>query len=438
MKAIKSKRTLAMPMRFKVTTKISHSTTLYMPGKRFFLGCLLLSIISLNTLAQSDNFTRLETYRIHNIWKVTNLLIQSNGITTTEDASSESNVKIYVNDKKQIRITNQAETSYLGVKSNGSGKPVLVSHNTGSNGSITNWVIVKGTSTLKLYHPQTKRYLSCNQSGHPILVSAPDDAARRWRILKVQDNDDISSGRKCITYKDHNGKTAYVGTSEGGGVYKVRGSSSGKGWSFERYGDTYFIKSQFGPKHYLARPDNAKPGDALILSPDRNSPNVHWIVSGDKIFAADKPLYLSMNDEGSPCLANEGMSVEIKVPDQNKTPWFNKNYAVDLSTLSQPETTSSPLIKVDGRNVKVVEYAGGYFINTGGTNWKECSNANGSFNFKEQNRDQWSVYLFDSSRNIHIQLDLWKKTIFIGTGQNRSKLYSVSASHATMAKQPCR
>ncbi|MEO0828463.1 MAG: hypothetical protein AAFY67_22955 [Cyanobacteria bacterium J06642_9] len=55
----------------------------------------------------------------------------------------------------------------------------------------------------------------------------------------------------------------------------------------------------------------------------------------------------------------------------------------------------------------------GSYFQTGAKSWYE-RNAEGkkTFEFTETNRDDWSVYLLDSSRKVSIQIDNWTKKIF--------------------------
>lgn len=90
-------------------------------------------------------------------------------------------------------------------------------------------------------------------------------------------------------------------------------------------------------------------------------------------------------------------------------------------------TRSSSAAK--GWNVRTVSYQGGVFQMSGGRNWIE-SNRDGRHNFQEQNRDEWSVYLFDPSRGVNIQLDLHRKEIFYADRYNPSRrvLYRITGA----------
>jgi len=84
---------------------------------------------------------------------------------------------------------------------------------------------------------------------------------------------------------------------------------------------------------------------------------------------------------------------------------------------------------VNGYSVSSVEHANrGRFTKTGASSWTEYgNNGRAIFTFKERNRDEWSVYLFDQSRNVNIQLDLHRKKVRYGTNNGRmSDLYDIT------------
>ena len=85
--------------------------------------------------------------------------------------------------------------------------------------------------------------------------------------------------------------------------------------------------------------------------------------------------------------------------------------------------------KVNGMMVKKVTYkmgnSTGAFKNTAGKNWSEL-NKNGTSTFVETGRDDWSVYLFDKSRNVNIQLDLHTEEVLYGQkGSKLKPLYKI-------------
>lgn len=88
-----------------------------------------------------------------------------------------------------------------------------------------------------------------------------------------------------------------------------------------------------------------------------------------------------------------------------------------------------------GRNVTQITYSNGNqtlgrFEQTGVNQWIEYSDHNNSqFRFIERTRDDWSVYLFDGSRDVAIQLDLHRKKVVYRQGnQVAVDIYSINGS----------
>lgn len=107
--------------------------------------------------------------------------------------------------------------------------------------------------------------------------------------------------------------------------------------------------------------------------------------------------------------------------------------ALFISSSFASATTSFAAV-VNGRNVNTVEFASngntlGAFIQTGAKTWKEDSFEGNDFDFREMNRDDWSVYLRDASRGVNIQLDLHtKKVMYSDDNGNAFPLYDISRS----------
>ncbi|WP_068411709.1 MliC family protein [Labrenzia sp. OB1] len=94
-------------------------------------------------------------------------------------------------------------------------------------------------------------------------------------------------------------------------------------------------------------------------------------------------------------------------------------------------------IPVNGYNVSQVFHSNGSFSQAGGGQWEEL-NTQGrvAFLFQEQNRDEWSVYLFDASRSVSLQLDLHRKQVMYGIGnQGKTPLYAITNAIADVAPQ---
>jgi hypothetical protein len=82
--------------------------------------------------------------------------------------------------------------------------------------------------------------------------------------------------------------------------------------------------------------------------------------------------------------------------------------------------------QVTGHSVTFVEYPGGTFVQNEDGTWKELTHTN-IFSLKETSRDNSSVYLFDASRNISIQLDISRKEIYKSWDKpQKTKLYDVT------------
>jgi hypothetical protein len=91
---------------------------------------------------------------------------------------------------------------------------------------------------------------------------------------------------------------------------------------------------------------------------------------------------------------------------------------------------------VNGRNVTVVKYPNGSFAQLNPGHWRE-SNNDGVHDFAETNRDEWSVYMLDQSRDLTIQLDLFKKAIILNWDRPGGfKIYDIFSSEAPAAGGP--
>lgn len=87
---------------------------------------------------------------------------------------------------------------------------------------------------------------------------------------------------------------------------------------------------------------------------------------------------------------------------------------------------TAPLLGgINGYNVQVVMHSTGAFVQLNSTDWVENS-ADAYFTFKEVNRDDWSVYLYDSSRDVSIQLDLHRNEVIYTDAQTNFVLYTIT------------
>src|SRR5215211_96602 len=93
----------------------------------------------------------------------------------------------------------------------------------------------------------------------------------------------------------------------------------------------------------------------------------------------------------------------------------------------------------NGRNTNLVDFGTfdgrllGTFIQMNTQTWVERhENGTPSFSFNERGRDDWSVYLFDSSRNVSLQLDLHTRKIMYSDANSPQsrELYQVRNASA--------
>ena len=100
---------------------------------------------------------------------------------------------------------------------------------------------------------------------------------------------------------------------------------------------------------------------------------------------------------------------------------------------SVPRTTvRAPAVSIKGRNLRHVEYIGGYFNYVSNRRWAEYKKGRRTAHatFVETQRDEWSVYLRKSD-GARVQLDLHTKQVNL----NGRKLYSIIRA-STSARYP--
>jgi hypothetical protein len=88
-----------------------------------------------------------------------------------------------------------------------------------------------------------------------------------------------------------------------------------------------------------------------------------------------------------------------------------------------------------GADATEVDYGAGAFAMAGAGRWRE-RNGDGSHEFEETGRDEWSVYLLDRSRDVRIQLDLFRREVILDEHGARRVLYAIRGAHAGGIPQP--
>ncbi|MEO9530100.1 MliC family protein [Roseibium sp.] len=92
---------------------------------------------------------------------------------------------------------------------------------------------------------------------------------------------------------------------------------------------------------------------------------------------------------------------------------------------------------VSGFNVDQVFHAQGSFSNAGGGQWEEL-NQNGqvAFRFEERGRNEGAVFLYDTSRDVSLQLDLVRGQVMYGVySEPKQPLYAITNAIADVQAQ---
>jgi hypothetical protein len=102
-------------------------------------------------------------------------------------------------------------------------------------------------------------------------------------------------------------------------------------------------------------------------------------------------------------------------------------------TMSQPPRSE----RVDGSNLSRADFADGRFELSGGR-WSEYGrDGRPRYQFEETGRDEWSVYLLDRSRNVAIQLDVYRHMVTVAeNGGPRADLYAITDAAASPRRDP--
>lgn len=133
-------------------------------------------------------------------------------------------------------------------------------------------------------------------------------------------------------------------------------------------------------------------------------------------------------DDASIYLFDASRSVQLQLNIATRTILYADPTNPQMRPIYQISNVS---IVVNGWNASRVSYAQGAFRLVAPGQWVEKGNNGSVFNFTERMRDDWSVYLFDGSRGVEIQLDLFtRKIMYNQSGQPRSPLYEVTGASA--------
>lgn len=155
----------------------------------------------------------------------------------------------------------------------------------------------------------------------------------------------------------------------------------------------------------------------LVLYEDSNAPGM-------------RPLYEIINSAAAPAAYTSMPAARPSQPMQE----------VPASPIPRPALDAT------GRTVTQATYGQqgrplGQYRQTGPRAWQETSGSSDGFSFVENDRDDWSVYLFDASRGVRIQLDLYRKLVLYadGNASELSPLYEIitaAAAPVAYAREP--
>ncbi|MEH6758083.1 MAG: mannan-binding lectin [Parasphingorhabdus sp.] len=105
---------------------------------------------------------------------------------------------------------------------------------------------------------------------------------------------------------------------------------------------------------------------------------------------------------------------------------------------AQAQRQRATQLGVDGYTVTRANFSGGSLRTSGNGRWTEYDgNGRAAFNFTETDRDEWSVYLHDQSRNVQLQIDIHRKWVTYGTNDGpKSDLYQITSASRKSVPPP--
>lgn len=86
--------------------------------------------------------------------------------------------------------------------------------------------------------------------------------------------------------------------------------------------------------------------------------------------------------------------------------------------------------EANARNVRLVNYAAGTYIQDSPTTWREDAGSNGQFRFIEVSRTDRGVYLYDAGRRVNIVLDMFQRKVLYSDPLQSFPLYDITSESA--------
>ena len=136
---------------------------------------------------------------------------------------------------------------------------------------------------------------------------------------------------------------------------------------------------------------------------------------------------VSSKDKSSVFLYDASRDLALDLNLASKTVNYNGGTLYTITTISKAAPSRS--VQKNAYAVTQIEFSdstgkllGNLHMNADGTWTEDSTTEKNKFSFTEEARDQWSIYLYDSSRDLSLQLNLdTKEVIYLG-----SYLYSIS------------
>jgi hypothetical protein len=125
---------------------------------------------------------------------------------------------------------------------------------------------------------------------------------------------------------------------------------------------------------------------------------------------------------------HDSRPVEINVVEEHVRP----HYDVPRVAAYVTAHPAKPQAVVNGQNVALVEVPNAEYVMVERAKWVK-QGANGEhFEFTEDGRDEWSVYLTDASRGVKLQLDLFQKQVYLLGPQQKRPVFPIVNVSATV------
>ena len=119
------------------------------------------------------------------------------------------------------------------------------------------------------------------------------------------------------------------------------------------------------------------------------------------MYDADRNVWLQIDTDRNMISAGTGDAPRIDI------------YGITDTTAGA--VTGNPLVDsgITGPNLIRADYDGGLFQYMNGVQWVEIGDNGGSFQFRETARRDWTIDLYDASRNVSLQIDIQRQMITI-------------------------